>query len=175
MTTNDTLKRRKSHPQTIPTGKSCYDHLGNRRFRVTIAVNLRRYVYAKTKIEKSQVVASIVEHLRQSDSVGGFIKKNHRTGRWMAVSDALAREKVGHSLRDALSAMKRAQRDCPFKVALGKQESVFEAEEAIFRSLHLCRRHTSEPKPDVCQSSPNLDASFDAQEQELRDTFVVPI
>lgn len=183
MTTNDTPSWRHT-ALIIPlyTGKSCYDHIGNRRFRVTIAVNLRRYVYARTKVEKSQVVASIVEHLRESSSVGGFVKKNHRTGRYMAVSDALAREKVGHALRDALNVMKRAQRDSPFKIAcLDKRETLFEAQEAIFKSLDLCRRHdesNEEDTPDTCVSSaPNLNASFNVceQEQDSNATFVMSV
>lgn len=81
----------------------------------------------------------------------------------MAVGDALAREKVGHAIRDALNAIKRAHRNDPFKVTLGKHENVFEAEQAIFRSLDLCRDRR-EPEPDACESG--LNASFAAYEPE---------
>lgn len=143
-------------------GRSCYNHIGNKRFRITIAMNLKRYVNAKTKVKKSQVVHSIVQHLRHSTSVGGFIKKNHRTGRYMLVSDHLAREKVGHALRDALSTIKRHQRDDPSKMELNHQDNVSQAEQAIFKSLDLYPDNTTSYGEETgIMFKPDLNASLD--------------
>lgn len=124
-------------------------------------MNIRRYVYAKTKIAKSQVVHSIVEELRQSSAVGGFVKRNHITGRYMAVSDYLAREKVGHALRDALNVIKRHQRDDPYEMELDKQENVVEAEQAIFKSLNLYRG-----RQETEMFKRDLNASLDISQYE---------
>jgi len=133
-------------------------------------MNLKQYVQAKTKIDKSQVVHSIVDHLRQSSSVGGFVKKNHATGRWMAVSDYIAREKVGHALRDALNNIKRAQREDPYRIELQRHENICEAEQAIFKSLNLCQRKS---EPDDYESK--LNASFDAYEPDPITSFDFPM
>lgn len=128
-------------------------------------MNLKRYVTAKTKIAKSQVVHSIVEHLRQSSAVGGFVKKNHATGRYMAVSDDLAREKVGHALRDALNVMKRSQQRAahdPYKFELNSRENIYEAEQAIFRSLDLYRG-----KQTSVIYEPDLNASLDVSSLDV--------
>ena len=123
-------------------------------------MNLKRYVEAKTKIDKSQVVHSIVDQLRQSTSIGGFVKKNHATGRWMAVSDYIAREKVGHALRDSLNTIKRAQREDPFRVELNQRENIIEAEEAIFRSLDLWRSRREPESRDSTVSDSDSTASL---------------
>ena len=134
-------------------------------------MNLKRYVNAKTKVDKSQVVHSIVEDLRESSAVGGFVKKNHVTGRWMAVNDYLAREKVGHALRDALNSIKRAQRQNSYKVEKDKEETLCEAEQAIFKSLDLYRGGYE--SSDDYESK--LNASFDAYEPDPSASFVFPV
>lgn len=80
-------------------GAQCYNHIGNRRFRVTIGMNLQRYLSASSKIEKTLVVMSIVDTIRESSPEGGFVKQHPTTGRWFEVGDHLAREKVGQALR----------------------------------------------------------------------------
>lgn len=134
-------------------------------------MNLKRYVSAKTKVDKSQIVHSIVQDLRESSAVGGFVKKNHVTGRWMAVNDYLAREKVGHALRDALNSIKREQRQSPYKLEMEKKENVNEAEQSIFRSLDLCRGGYE--STDDYESK--LNASFDAYEPDPSASFVFPV
>mmetsp|Transcript_28067 Transcript_28067/g.39453 ORF Transcript_28067/g.39453 Transcript_28067/m.39453 type:complete len:231 (-) Transcript_28067:96-788(-) len=84
-------------------GKSCFNHIGNRRFRVTIDMNLARYAAASSKLEKSLIVMSIVDMVRDNSPRGGFVKHVVRTARWYEVGDHLAREKVGQALREALS------------------------------------------------------------------------
>lgn len=119
------------------SGKSCYEHVGNRRFRVTIAMNLKRYVEAQTRHEKSQVVHDIVAFLRHSSPTGAFVKMNYATGTWMTVCDAVAREKVGHALRDALSISKAVPMQSQFKVAKDKNVALLAAQDRIFRTLDM--------------------------------------
>lgn len=43
------------------------------------------------------IVIGIVNSIRSSSPMGGFIKKDRVTGRWISMSDEGAREKVGVS------------------------------------------------------------------------------
>jgi hypothetical protein len=79
-----------------------YDHVGNRRFRVVVALNLGRYISARTRADKSLVVNSIVEQIREASPLGGFVKQD-RDGYWHEIGTAQAREKVGHTLRDCVT------------------------------------------------------------------------
>jgi len=74
-------------------GKQAYNHTGNRRFRVVIEMNLERYSKATTKMEKSLIVSSIVDCIRQASPEGGFLREEG--GRWYEAGDQAAREKVG--------------------------------------------------------------------------------
>lgn len=123
-------------------GKRAFSHVGNRRFRLVILMNLEKYHNAKNKVEKSVIVTSIVDLIREGSPVnGGFVKKSAITGRWMSISDKLAREKVGHALRDAFSsgkeAVERALTSLQDKQNEdAKQASLACAQRTIFRSVY---------------------------------------
>jgi hypothetical protein len=65
---------------------------------------MKTYVDATSKHAKSMVVTGIVDTVRESSTQrqGGFVRKGLVTGRWYEVGDKIAREKVGHALRDAI-------------------------------------------------------------------------
>ena len=90
-------------------GGEAHDHVGNRRFRVCIDNNLNTYMAAKSKHEKSTVVTVIVDAVKESSTQGrgGFVRKDLVSGRWFEVGDKIAREKVGHALRDAIKLRQR--------------------------------------------------------------------
>lgn len=89
-------------------GKFSLTHVGNRRFRVRLATHLDKYLGLKGKAAKSDYLTMIVQGIR---SCGGrFLKKNRSSGLWEDIGDKLAREKVGHALRDAHSDRLRAKR-----------------------------------------------------------------
>jgi hypothetical protein len=83
-------------------GKTAYEHVGNCRFRVTINLNLPAYREATSKLDKSLIVMSVVDMFRSLSPNGGFIKQDHKTGRWYQITDHMCREKVGQTLREAL-------------------------------------------------------------------------
>jgi len=60
------------------------------------------YSAAKTKLDKSVILTKIVDAVK-SQNVGTvrFVKKS-KDGRWVEINDDEAREKTGHSMRDAL-------------------------------------------------------------------------
>ena len=84
-------------------GKQAFDHFGNRRLRILCELNLPKYSACGLKIEKSLIVTSIVDVIREGSQDGGFIKKDSTSGTWYKVSDAVAREKVGQQLRELIT------------------------------------------------------------------------
>lgn len=84
------------------TGKQSFNSIGNRRFRLLITMYLERYRQARSKLDKSLVVIAIVDTIRSCG--GGFVKQDRKTKKWIEIGDQLARDKVGHSLRDTMAA-----------------------------------------------------------------------
>ena len=77
--------------------KSSFNHVGNRRFRVTISMNVERYLATRSRHEKSALIVSVVRMLREE--VGArFLKKKGNA--YVELGEKQAREKVGHALRD---------------------------------------------------------------------------
>jgi len=110
-------------PYDIVCGRNsgAYNYIGNRRFRVTIEMNLQRYIDSPTREDKTNVIKSIVwmlheqvgarflkkETTKKSSSTGG---RRRGTPRYTVMTDKQAREKVGHALRDlVITARKEAQ------------------------------------------------------------------
>jgi hypothetical protein len=77
--------------------KDSFNHVGNRRFRVIISLNLQRYINSPTRFDRSDMILSLVRELR--DKVGvRFLKK--KGSKFVELSEKECREKVGHALRD---------------------------------------------------------------------------
>jgi len=62
---------------------------------------LDEYSKAKSKLDKSGVLATVVDQIRAASPGGGFVKQDEK-GRWYEVGDFLAREKTSQAFRDAL-------------------------------------------------------------------------
>lgn len=65
-------------------GKKCYNHVGNSRFRQKVATMLDEYSKAKSKLDKSGVLAIVVDRIRADSPGGGFVKQDEK-GRWYEV------------------------------------------------------------------------------------------
>jgi len=81
-------------------GRTAYNHIGNKRFRLIVAMHVDKYIHAYDKLGKSLIVLSIVDQIRSKN--GNFIKYDKATNRWFEIGDELAREKVGQKLREAI-------------------------------------------------------------------------
>jgi hypothetical protein len=75
--------------------------IGNRRLRILVATELENYVKAKSRKEKSFVVARILQNVQEACPEGAFIKFDGKN--WWEVEDNKAREKIGYTFRDCLS------------------------------------------------------------------------
>jgi hypothetical protein len=73
-------------------GRTCYNHKGNIRFRDIVQQQLSSYMDAKTKTDKTMVIYDIIQYVRRTTPTtgGGFVKKDHSTGRFYEVGDFLA-------------------------------------------------------------------------------------
>ena len=83
------------------TGLQSYHSIGNRRFRVLISLFVTHYRKATTKSNKSWVVINIIDTIHAHG--GSFIKLDRASGRWYEIGRRLAKDKVGHALRNALA------------------------------------------------------------------------
>ena len=69
------------------------------------------YVAARTKLEKTQVIASVVDKVRRDSPGGGFVKRDFHSGLWFEIGDDKARDKVGHAIRRAIEDGKKQSKN----------------------------------------------------------------
>ena len=134
-------------------GKGCWNHPGNQMFQKIIHASVERYSDAKTKNEKSLVVASIVEGLNKSGA--RFVKQDKPTGRWYDIGQTQARDKTGHAIRDYI--LNRSKREAK-KRGLKKQTKRKSRTQAK-------RKLTNQPTKDIILT-PNKCTSSSAQDEE---------
>ena len=79
-------------------GRTCFEFEGNQRFRDRIVANMRRYIHAASRRDKTQVVKDIIKEVLQD---GGRFLKKATDGTWHDAGMQTAKQKTGHSLRDA--------------------------------------------------------------------------
>jgi hypothetical protein len=78
------------------------DHVGNKRLKVMVEMELDNFVRAKSRREKSFVVARVMETIQDACNGEGAFVRNEQ-GRWYEVDDSTAREKISTQFRDRLS------------------------------------------------------------------------
>jgi hypothetical protein len=83
--------------------RNAFHQLGNRRFRIIIENHAAAFAAKRLKADRSFMIVSI---LKTVESAGGkFVAKNNQ-GQWDTIALVKRKEKVGHALRAAISAMK---------------------------------------------------------------------
>jgi len=81
-------------------GGRSHEHEGNEQLRSIVRSRVGDYQRA-TKKQKAVISRQILQQIQSMDPEGRFILKNYNTYEWEVVADAVAREKVCQSLRDA--------------------------------------------------------------------------
>lgn len=71
-------------------GAKCFNHVGNKQFRMIVEQNLDIYINSTSKYEKSIIISHIVGIIRRNCGEGGFIKIDPKTGEYVEVGDFLA-------------------------------------------------------------------------------------
>ena len=85
--------------------KSAFNHIGNRRFRMTMNLNLQRYIDAPTREDKTNLIKRL--HAYLEDEIGYRFLKKADDATYVTMTEKQIREKIGHSLRDLVSARRR--------------------------------------------------------------------
>jgi len=139
-------------------GKASYYRPGNVRFRQIVGEHVDEYKAATSKLDKTSVLTNILDRVRSatgSTDVGNRVRIiSQKEGTWCEISDDQAREKVGHSMREAIlaqeSAPEREERQHEFQM---KQSDLLESQRKIFEDLvgptrTKKRRRSSHQQPD---------------------------
>jgi hypothetical protein len=113
-------------------------------------MNLTRYVEAKTRTDKSTVVDNIVDQILDASQNGGFVKRND-LGLWYVATTPVAREKVGHALRDCITAPLRRKSK---STEVERRSSIKQAQDTI---LQTCLRHTRTTDTEFSAPPPHWD------------------
>eukprot|EP00934_Nitzschia_sp_Nitz4_P004711 Nitzschia sp. Nitz4//scaffold135_size62275//7961//8842//NITZ4_006345-RA/size62275-processed-gene-0.29-mRNA-1//-1//CDS//3329535548//4701//frame0 len=94
----------KPGPNSVIIGrkKHCYTSVGNLRLRDIVLMSLPAYSKCSKKKDKTEVVSSIVQLIRDSCPEGGAFVKCDSEGRWHEVSEVISRERVASIFRDFL-------------------------------------------------------------------------
>ena len=88
-------------------GKGSYNCPGNKKFRAIVNRNIDRYLAAKSRLDKSLVLASIIDEVRQQNNGNvRFVKKDKNQG-WVEISEDQVREKAGHTIRETIAALEK--------------------------------------------------------------------
>jgi hypothetical protein len=82
-----------------------FQYVGNRRFRVTVLMNMSRYLGAPTRDLKTQVIQSIVRTLQ--DEVGARFLRKINKKEYRVLNDREVRNKVAHTMRDMVQEYRR--------------------------------------------------------------------
>lgn len=82
-------------------GRKACGYPGNRRLRVLVRSQMKRYSQATSKANRSNVVSDIIKVIRGTG--GNFVRYNDDQSGIVLLSERMTREKVGQALRDALS------------------------------------------------------------------------
>jgi hypothetical protein len=134
-------------PYDVLCGRSstCFNNIGNRRFRITIGINLPRYMAAKTRAEKIRVIEQVLLLVRYEIGVR-FLKPQaiRQGGGYIELDDTKAREKVGHALRDLSVQIITGGGD-------GTSRSMAPSSSSLLEENH---RHYQQPGVAVVESQP---------------------
>lgn len=92
-------------PYDIICGRNNGAHncVGNRRFRITIMMNLKQYAEAPNRDEKTQVIKSVIELLLDTEEANARFIKKVGDGMYIRLKGKQIREKVGHAFRDMIA------------------------------------------------------------------------
>lgn len=131
-------------------GKAPFSHAGNIKFRQIITDHLDAYSNTATRVAKSNIVTKIVDMVRKSSPLGGFVK--HYDGKWYEVGDRIAREKVGQGFRDILhtkyisshKCKKRRRTDEEIKFAIQIEEFLQTHCKNVINKLKLISKSTKD-------------------------------
>jgi len=98
------------------SGQAFFHHIGNRRFRIVVEMNMERYEKEYQKVDRGEPnsqIHDIVEQINQSiakcDPPGRFLAMDMNTGWWRVLSPMYSQLKVEHTLLQCMQVKQRAE------------------------------------------------------------------
>ncbi|KAL7493421.1 hypothetical protein ACHAWT_002580 [Skeletonema menzelii] len=99
------------------SGQAFFHHIGNRRFRIMIEMNMERYEQEYHKVGRGEnfaiheIVAQILESIaNRCDPRGRFLAMDMQTGWWRVLSPMYSQLKVEQSLLQCMQVKQRAEK-----------------------------------------------------------------
>jgi hypothetical protein len=78
--------------------KNCFNNIGNRRFRITISMNVKKFDALRSRNERSKFIVALAHTLKHE--VGFRFLQNKKGGEQVELTIEEIRAKIGHALRD---------------------------------------------------------------------------
>ena len=143
-------------------GSNAFNNIGNRRFRVTICLNVQRYIDSPSREEKGIVITSVVALLKSEIGARFFgVKKG---GKLVELGGTDIRKKVGHALRDTAARHRTlgsfATFQPSFSPVISSSSSSIDHSAREERPLPQEEQHKSESKLMEDTTNDLLDRSF---------------
>jgi hypothetical protein len=162
-------------------GKKHWNLPGNIAFRNHIQTRVAEYLMRTTKIGKTEMVATIVCELRQQ---GFQFLKQTKEGHWYDIGDQQARDKVGHSLRDQVTAIRKQAAGggddstvttqtngaLAAYALLPQQQQRLQQQQLLRQQQHQQHQNRQQRRPSVCLSDSGHES--DLRRSELDSTNV---
>jgi hypothetical protein len=171
-------------PYDILCGRTsnAYNHVGNRRFRVTVSLNLQRYQQAKNRYGRTQVITTVVRLLREV--IGARFLKKTRGNVWVELDESKAREKVGHALSDmtatSTSTQQQQQQQQQQKQKQKQKTSIDDLEEESKMIFETTDKKSSDVEEPIEDQKTILDITksnifSSSQQQDILPLLLLPL
>jgi hypothetical protein len=141
-----------------------FNNVGNRRFRITISLHVKRYMAASNRRETKAVIQSVCDLLVNEAGARFLKRKSKGRDTFIVLDEREARNKIQHALRDMAATMMRdmAATMMPFEDEYQQgSDDEEEAEESgmmmivVDRGQLVDNNHTQQDSPRfIGQSSP---------------------
>ena len=162
-TTSETVTELQPFDVLSGRDKQSFNHIGNRRFRVVIGMNLQRYLDTKSRYERSEMILAFVRELRSEAHIR-FLKR--RGSKYIELDEKQSREKVGHALRDA-AAQARAQQN--------QNQQKHQRRNPVSRSKLSRQKHQQQKQEKLQQENKNQNVKRHQLEYQPLPLTMLPI
>jgi hypothetical protein len=150
--------------------RTAFNCIGNRRFRVTINLNLPQYLEAKSKSQRANVITSVTNLLKEEAGARFLKPDNKAKGLFVELTSNQASSKVGHALRNMLV----AQHNCTLK-ELEKGKGRRKGDRPTPDAKPAALRDQEEDASDLQESIETIMDFFDLDENDSFDPLPVAV
>ena len=141
--------------------------VGNQRFRTAINNVLDAYRQATSRTERSNIVFSVHDGIRNQ---GGRFLKRDKNGPWMELTASQTKDKIAHAIRDAVNSSDARKQAKAEKERAGAADVVHSSKEAT-RPQHQKQLSSSSKSSASSSKNPFADAGGIAPKSESEQFY----